>query len=604
MSNQDVFNAALDYKNHGLDVIPNHPIHKYPFGYNSWEKREFTEDELRKEILVNGWSLGVRGIEGLDFDNHNNSGIEDIFKQWIKLVETQSPGLVKKLLVERTPSNGFHVVWLCEEIEPSKKIARRKATESELAINPNEKVVLLIETRGSNGQFVVSPSKGYSLLNGSWTNLPTITKQERLILLNSASSFDQLPAREYKTQATGEGDRPGDLYNETGASEVLSILKKHGWTIAYERDDAYYLTRPGKKFGISATLGYVAPGIFYNFSSSAAPFEPGTAYKPFSVLALLEFDGDFSEAARYLVQQQELATPVEPSETKNLSRLLLEYKEIQGLNTGLKKLDDRFHFYPGINVVVGQPGSGKSWLVTWLALRFWQQHQIKSLFFSLEMGEDLIVNRVLQQWSGMSREEMELKDPEVGRNYIKQGFFLINSLDTNSVKYFLEESEKQINNGVRVIFFDHLHQIPGMMDSKRNRGLSQIWGEAFELLRKKYPEVVMIILAQPNKSAYDKVALQIGDISDCSPIINKCDIFLGISNDQAREGKGFTESMDSGKAPGGRLFWCDKNRISGQSQVGIKLYFAPNANLYEFEEDYIRSLDNTIKPEEPWTPPF
>ena len=57
--------------------------------------------------------------------------------------------------------------------------------------------------------------------------------------------------------------------------------------------------RPGKAAGTSATL---KDRVFYVFSSNAAPFEPGRAYSPFAVLALLEFGGDFAATARALHQ--------------------------------------------------------------------------------------------------------------------------------------------------------------------------------------------------------------------------------------------------------------------------------------------------------------
>ena len=41
-------------------------------------------------------------------------------------------------------------------------------------------------------------------------------------------------------------------------------------------------------------------GVFYVFSSNAAPFEPNQAYSPFAVYALLEHQGDFAQAASAL----------------------------------------------------------------------------------------------------------------------------------------------------------------------------------------------------------------------------------------------------------------------------------------------------------------
>jgi hypothetical protein len=59
--------------------------------------------------------------------------------------------------------------------------------------------------------------------------------------------------------------------------------------------------RPGKagREG-SATFNFGGSGLFYVFSTNAAPFESGTSYRPFAVYAILEHGGDFTEAAREL----------------------------------------------------------------------------------------------------------------------------------------------------------------------------------------------------------------------------------------------------------------------------------------------------------------
>ena len=92
---------------------------------------------------------------------------------------------------------------------------------------------------------------------------------------------------------SGQG-RPGDDFNQRG--DVRAILRRHGWTLAKAGENEYW-RRPGKTSGSSATL---KDGVFYVFSSSAAPFEPDRPYAPFSVYALLEHGGDFVAAATAL----------------------------------------------------------------------------------------------------------------------------------------------------------------------------------------------------------------------------------------------------------------------------------------------------------------
>jgi hypothetical protein len=58
-----------------------------------------------------------------------------------------------------------------------------------------------------------------------------------------------------------------------------------------------YWRRPGKDSGWSATFN---GNVFFNFSASAAPFEPNRGYSKFQVYAMLEHNGDYSAAAAAL----------------------------------------------------------------------------------------------------------------------------------------------------------------------------------------------------------------------------------------------------------------------------------------------------------------
>lgn len=307
--NYEVFTAACNYVAAGLEVIYDHPIKKNPIIRN-WQTRVFTLDELKEKILIRAWHVGIRNIEGLDFDNNGNPDADELLQDWKNLVNAEYPGLVDRLLIEKTRNGGFHIVWKCEIIEGSQKLALRPPTEEEKASNPKQKVFTLIETRGRGGQFVVSPSLGYTLIQGDWCKLSEISPQERLILLQCARVFDRMPKIESDSESkqpyTGE-KRPGDVYaeSEEGITESFNLLIEAGWTIAYQKDDVIYLSRPGKDVnnGISATFGYVARGVFYNFSSNAAPFEPNHVYSPFQIYAFLKHGGVFSQAARELAKR-------------------------------------------------------------------------------------------------------------------------------------------------------------------------------------------------------------------------------------------------------------------------------------------------------------
>src|SRR5690606_2161619 len=156
--------------------------------------------------------------------------------------------------------------------------------------------------RGEGGLIVTAPTRGYTLLAGNLCEIPVISSEERDTLLSFARAFNQveIAPEQVPTSSvpTPENEvRPGDFYNDNCAGDIPAILKGAGW----QHLGGKYWRRPGKKTGVSATFGHVAPNTFYCFTSNGHPFEENRAYKPFSVFAMLEHGGDFSAAARALV---------------------------------------------------------------------------------------------------------------------------------------------------------------------------------------------------------------------------------------------------------------------------------------------------------------
>lgn len=296
-----LLDTALAYHRAGLTVLPNDPIAKYPSGLRGWQSVHPSERDIR-QWFGNGKqpAIGVRDVEGLDFDNKGAPDAEALYAQWERLVEQQAPGLPARLLCERTPRGGFHLVWRCDTIAGNQKLATRPPTEEEQAAQPKLIAVTLIETRGKGGQFQVAPSPGYELLRGDWTALHTITSDERAILLSSARALSRTDTRTINLVNKTTDERAGDAFNRDGADEAFALLEADGWLTLYERDAAKYLARPGKDKGVGATFGYVAPGVLYVFTSNAAPFQDGKAYGPFAIYTELAHAGDYKKAAAAL----------------------------------------------------------------------------------------------------------------------------------------------------------------------------------------------------------------------------------------------------------------------------------------------------------------
>jgi hypothetical protein len=215
-----------------------------------------------------------------------------------------------KLPIQSTTSGGFHMLYRCSVIGGNQKLACRPKYDNN---TKKSKKDVLIETRGEGGYFCADPTPGYRVVKNDIFKVKNITPDEREILLSACMSFNTYA--EVKQREEENKDLPGNIFNHSTESlfEMENALKSAGWT---ELKEGYWL-RPGKKKGISATLGKVAPGVFYNFSSSADPFDSMHAYSAFQVVGLLKYNGDFKTLARELSQKNKIEQPkIEAKEIK------------------------------------------------------------------------------------------------------------------------------------------------------------------------------------------------------------------------------------------------------------------------------------------------
>ena len=316
---QERIDLALAYLRAGLAVLPADVPAKRPL--LDWKSRQTalpSESEVRDWFRANVGFCIVTGaasgnLEMIDFDCQ---GL--VFEDWKSCVESACPGLIEQLVIERSQSGGFHVIYRHDgPPERSCKLAVRVnhvGSADKVLVHGKECIprkngdrwdvqLTLIETRAEGGIFLCAPSHGYELVQGTMEAIPTISAEERLILIDCAHRFDE---RDHDEQVKVVDDhsnassdlftlRPGDAYNEQG--DIRSLLIKHGWTLEQSGENERW-RRPGKTHGTSATL---KDRLFYVFSSNAAPFEPEKAYAPFSVFALLEHAGDFNAAAKSLL---------------------------------------------------------------------------------------------------------------------------------------------------------------------------------------------------------------------------------------------------------------------------------------------------------------
>lgn len=316
--------AALAYAANGFSVIPIRldGSKAAAVDWKEWQCRCASE-----EVCSNWWGKphppgvalvcgGVSGgLEVIDFDHEAGT----IYPAWQALVDEGWPGLLSRVSIVTTP-RGKHVWLRCDEVATpgNQKLARDGGT-------------VLIETRGEGGYALVPgcprgchPQRGvYEAAGGvALEALGSLFSDERDFLIACARSFDRTcaQAEPIPKSAPGNDLRPGDDFDRNGW-DWGELLGKYGWALAStSQGGERRWRRPGKSKGWSATTGHCrgqdGNDLLRVFSSNADPFEEGKAYGKFRAFALLECNGNLTQAAQFLKHHGGFGSPVFTSKKK------------------------------------------------------------------------------------------------------------------------------------------------------------------------------------------------------------------------------------------------------------------------------------------------
>jgi hypothetical protein len=226
---------AKELKEEGLQVLLlNHNPKSgfiHPLYQNKFDKG-FSNQEM-DALIEAGYDKGMAVMHGkcnphlmaLDFDEKNAPG-RNLYQTWSNIVD---PDILRKVVIERTRSNGFHVYFQCQSEAPLKA----------LASSPTGDEWIACRSAKSNCITYCAPSPGYSYLQGSLFDLQEITRDEMLQLCDAAQQLN-----EFHGVKSGRGEvlptvqAPANIAHilrkfdtEVDEDYTLKIIREHGWTI-------------------------------------------------------------------------------------------------------------------------------------------------------------------------------------------------------------------------------------------------------------------------------------------------------------------------------------------------------------------------------------
>lgn len=292
--------TAISLAHAGISVIPIVAGSKKPsVEWKPFQTHIPTDSELVR-MFADGDGIAAvcgpisGGLELMDFDvpgkTPGKKGTAPAWSPFRELLEEHGHGdLLRRLILVYTPSGGRHLVYRCAGVVAGNtKIAARRDG-------------VLIETRGEGGYFLIPPTEGYSLKNGSFAAIPEVTAAEREILHTCARMLNEQWDTVRYERNIPTVQRPGDAFNLKGP-DISEILVRNGWQPVRSRGNWQNYTRPGKTDGSIGGGVSQETGMFHPFSTSTN-LEAGRGYSKFAVYAILEHAGDWMRAADILREQ-------------------------------------------------------------------------------------------------------------------------------------------------------------------------------------------------------------------------------------------------------------------------------------------------------------
>jgi hypothetical protein len=325
-----IISTAKNNLRAGLSVIPTQEGKRPALSsWNRYKDKLMTEEEVDrlftpKDVIGLGIICGAisGGLEVIDVDcKYDITGT--LWDELSKLIQDNLPELYSSLVIAKTVKGGYHIYYRCSSIAGSLKLSNRLTTDQEReqtyqreitkgateleakTQKDKDRVKVLVETRGEGGYVIAPPTPGYTYIQGSPQDIPSISPQDREILFSISRSFNELPEpvitpkQTFTANYSPSGLSPWEDYNQRG--DLIGLLVSNGWRVVNETKQRINLLRPGQTDSKTSGNYHTELRVLRVFSTST-DFNPDKGYSPSQVFTLLECNGDNKLAYRRLLE--------------------------------------------------------------------------------------------------------------------------------------------------------------------------------------------------------------------------------------------------------------------------------------------------------------
>lgn len=417
--------------------------------------------------------------------------------------------ILQAAYIQTTVNNGLHIFLRCEQIDGNLKLAQRPTTKEEREKEPEEKVKVLLETRGEGGFIVVAPTPGYEAVLGSIQNIGFISVDDKERLFECCRSFNEvftevpLPASKRFTSNI-DGLPPWEDYNQR--ADIPTFLQSHGWSFFKTAGKNMHFTRPGKKGATSGTYNEEL-NLFRCFSTSTQ-LEGDKSYSPSALFTFLECNGNFEESARKL---RALGYGSNSSDKK--------LSEVKKVGSDKKEVPNNIFRLSQKIIIMQQPKKlfGPLWAEGENAFLFAEDGAGKSILAvqiacSIATGQALPGFQMELGPQAVALFDAELSDFQFYSRYPKslpEGFYRFafnedqqSALVKADIQFVVDQLEKAVTDlNAKILILDNLAALTSMIDATKTTDAIQLMGLLNDLKKKGFSILIIDHCRKPIKES-------------------------------------------------------------------------------------------------------
>lgn len=253
-----MYDVVTELRSTGINILPL-KYNKGSFIHPDYSKKfdsGFSMNEL-EALIKAGYNEGIAVMHGrcnkdlccLDIDEKNAPGKN----LWQTITHMVDDMIIKKLVIEKTRSGGYHVFFLYSGFE-------KYNYSKSLATGPSNEEWIALRSSKNNCITYCSPSPGYEEQQGSLQDLQYLTEEEFRLLCDSARQLDATKEKVYTQQKEHfkSVSAPAKylhltqlLDKKASAENILDYLLEKGWSsdgsVKHKGEWSYLrMWRPGK----------------------------------------------------------------------------------------------------------------------------------------------------------------------------------------------------------------------------------------------------------------------------------------------------------------------------------------------------------------------